>query len=323
MDRKRYLEIRKKHHFLQRDKFALSRHLLQDVSIALVVASWWTFSGESPFRFIAAPFLSVLIFRSFSMTHDAVHGLISDRRMTNELVGLWYGAICFLPFEPWRTSHLQHHYWSGNLDRDPVLMFTRNFPNFPRPLQIVLSFGWKYWIPIIGLCQQIVFWILAMSHFLKSPRNLRLGLSVLSPLLFWGSLALTTSWAFTIQIVLPAIVLYLIAVEVVNFPHHMQLSSGRGDDHLSARDQHRNARSCIYPRWFARFVALNFNYHIEHHMFPDAPWYVLDRLHELVEVDLDSEYQKDLNFDWILRNRHVPLSKLMENPSKTAAKNVA
>ena len=36
----------------------------------------------------------------------------------------------------------------------------------------------------------------------------------------------------------------------------------------------------------SRFIYLNMNYHVEHHMFPMVPYHALPRLHELIKHDL-------------------------------------
>jgi len=36
----------------------------------------------------------------------------------------------------------------------------------------------------------------------------------------------------------------------------------------------------------SRFIYLNMNYHIEHHMFTMVPYYHLPKLHELIKYDL-------------------------------------
>lgn len=62
--------------------------------------------------------------------------------------------------------------------------------------------------------------------------------------------------------------------------------------------------------WLSKFIVLNFNYHIEHHMFPDAPWYTLNQLHKVVSAELTTQYNTDPQFVWIRENRVKSLSQL-------------
>ena len=45
-------------------------------------------------------------------------------------------------------------------------------------------------------------------------------------------------------------------------------------------DHRLNSRT-VYMNPVSRFLYLNMNYHVEHHMFPMVPYYALPRLHEL------------------------------------------
>ena len=38
-------------------------------------------------------------------------------------------------------------------------------------------------------------------------------------------------------------------------------------------------------------------------MFPDVPWYHLDKIHGQVKAHLQLAYNEDIGFSWILKNR--------------------
>ena len=50
-------------------------------------------------------------------------------------------------------------------------------------------------------------------------------------------------------------------------------------------DHRLNSRT-VYMNPVSRFIYLNMNYHVEHHMFPMVPYHALPRLHELIKHDL-------------------------------------
>ena len=50
-------------------------------------------------------------------------------------------------------------------------------------------------------------------------------------------------------------------------------------------DHRLNSRT-VYLNPLSRFVYWNMNYHVEHHMFPMAPYHALPRLHALIKDDL-------------------------------------
>jgi fatty acid desaturase len=49
---------------------------------------------------------------------------------------------------------------------------------------------------------------------------------------------------------------------------------------------HRLNTRTVYMNPISRFLYLNMNYHVEHHMFPMVPYPALPRLHELIKHDL-------------------------------------
>jgi fatty acid desaturase len=48
---------------------------------------------------------------------------------------------------------------------------------------------------------------------------------------------------------------------------------------------HRLCARTVYMNPIFRFLYLNMNYHVEHHMFPMVPYHALPKLHEAVKAD--------------------------------------
>lgn len=154
-------------------------------------------------------------------------------------------------------------------------------------------------------------------YITAKPSSIKTLVSLVAPIILWGVLFIATPRAFALEILAPAVLLYLIAVEVVNFPHHLQLPQYRGDTKFAIWEQHKVARTCLYPRWFAKLVVSNFNYHIEHHMFPDAPWYYLESIHRVIRPLIGTEYNTDPYFAWILANRPKTLGEVLAGTEPT------
>jgi omega-6 fatty acid desaturase (delta-12 desaturase) len=309
VDKQLYLEIRKT---LGKGgpSWALPKHLLLDLLLLSLIKEIWVLSGHSPLKFLVAPLVAALMFRGFSLMHEAVHGVACKNRFWNNVVGTLAGGLCFLPFAPWQKSHLDHHYWSGNIDRDPVMAIIRTFPLWPAGLQAAVGFCWRAWLPLVALMQHAVFWTLSLQQGLEKP-NPKILFSLCFPLLLWGSVLSVVSADFALGAVLPATFLYFSLIEIVNFPHHLELPQYRGDAKLQLWEQHEIARSCLYPKWFARYVVLNFNFHAAHHMFPDLPWYRLEEAHMLLKEKLQNRYIEDPHFSWILKNRPKSMAELL------------
>ena len=309
MDRIKYLRIRKTQD-LSMKPLALPLHYLKEaVFLGLITLLW---NSDHFVKFAVVPLIACVMFRNFSLMHEAVHKAVSKHSLVNDLVGIFAGAICFLPFEPWRRSHLEHHSWSGNVDKDPVTAIITAFPKFHPALKLTLSFFWRAWFPMLAFMQYIVFWYLASKIFLRHRNSIKLLISLIAPVTVWATVVAMTSTAFALSALLPGLIFYMIGVEVVNFPHHLQLPQYHGETRFPVWEQYKIARSCIYPKWFARWVALNFNYHIEHHMFPDVPWYRLEALHSVVLPELGEAYNTDPYLKWFLENKQKSIGDVIK-----------
>lgn len=324
MDKQKYLKLRQKVDLKIKNRF-LIRHILQDASMIGVSVFLLTQMKNTGWEYLCIPLFATLMFRNFSLMHEAVHGLISKNKLLNDTIGVIAGGICLLPYEPWKQVHLEHHYWSGNIEKDPVMALIRTFPHWDKKLQSSVGFFWKAWIPLLALLQYAVFWWHSSLRFFKNYTSFKLLTSVAFPVLLGLTVCLTLGTHQVLTLLIPSLVLYLLAVEVVNFPHHIGLPYVDADHHLPVWEQHITARSCVYPTWLSTFIVLNFNYHIEHHMFPDAPWYTLNQLHKVVSAELETQYNTDPQFVWIKENRVKSLSQLfrpeqrLKNQTKISA----
>lgn len=301
LNRQSYIRIRQSLDLKPRS-FALTAHLLKDLTLILIITALWK-TEVTLAHLAAAPVLSILMFRGFSLMHDAVHGAVASNKTWNHFFGLWSGALSFLPYEQWRHGHLEHHFWSGNLEKDPVMGLLRGFPKFPAWLQAALKVGWKLWFPVISMAQHTVFWNLSLRQGLNRRAPLLSGLSLAAPILLWAALLTLTPTGFALLTALPATLIYLLGTEIINLPHHLQLVQVIGDKRFQVWNQHATARTCIYPEWFARNVVLNFNFHSAHHMFPDAPWYHLEKIHAAVFAEIGPTLKMDHDLGWTVVNR--------------------
>ncbi len=312
MNKEKYLALRKQNKF-ELKNVSVIKHILID--IALISLGVYFCKMGMGMQFFAIPLLATFMFRSFSFMHEAVHGLISNNNFVNDSLGLIYGAFCGLPFSPWKKSHLEHHFWSGNYEKDPVMALITILPRLPKPILKILNFLWKYWVPILAIMQYGVFWVLSVKNALKIKFILS-TLSIVIPASLFGAILLLSSQSFLFLVFAPAVALYLLAVDVVNLPHHLQLPMISGEKKFSTWEQYQVARTCLYPRWMAKLIVLNFNYHSEHHMFPDAPWYYLEKLHLSLRSELGDSQAIDPSFKWILENRSKDLLEVIHPNSE-------
>lgn len=305
MDKSEYIKLRMTLDFKPRGKF-LAIHIAGDFVLAgLACALVWRplhFDILSALRALTASLsLAVLYFRAFSMMHEGVHGAILANRRGNDWAGLFYGALCFLPFTQWREIHLLHHQWSGNVEKDPVRKITVLFRGKPTFLTGMMSFFWPTWIPAAAAMQNYVFWSESLKRF-RNGKGALAKISLALPVLLWASAFYLVGWTIVAAVLAPSILFYLALVEMVNFPHHTDLPQHEGDIKAPLWEQHKTARSCFYPRMFEHFVLLNFNYHIEHHLYPTLPWHQLKGLNPVLRSKIPDYFYSNGN-EWVVRNR--------------------
>jgi omega-6 fatty acid desaturase (delta-12 desaturase) len=259
--------------------------------------------------------IPVVMFQAFGVLHDCGHGSFSASRLVNSLVGHYASVFCCLPFLPWRYVHAEHHVWAGNPERDPGLAIVRRARQGKLPW--IIATTWRAWIPLAGFAQHIVFWMYPITQArlgkLSRTRLVRCALSVL-----WLASALTAlhyaaPQLFTIRNFLPGIFLYSMLVELVNIPHHTGLTAF--DERLPLWEQHLPTRSCNYPPILSELVVLNFNFHIEHHLFPNLPWYRLRAARRLIFPALGHLYRQAHGLNWLIRARKQNLSDVLTQNS--------
>lgn len=277
-------------------------HLLTNAALGVAIY----LCSHGPLYVLSQLLLPIFFFRAFALMHDCVHGSASKNRFVNDVVGILMGACCFLPYEPWKKIHLAHHKWAGNVDKDPSMGLIKSFPLYGKARIAILNFCWKTWVPGLAISQHFIFWSKSYQFVLageKREEKIKNALSVIVPLAVYACV----SWTRNI----PAVVLYLAMVEVINFPHHLQMPMLNGEKSFSVFDQHKTARSCHYPRWFARHVLNNFNLHIEHHLYPRLPWYRLEAAQRLVQPEAGHEYTAVKGNGWIRENRRHGLDHIL------------
>jgi fatty acid desaturase len=266
---------------------------------------------SAPAYVLAQLLLPIVFFNAFAILHEAGHGSLSRATWLNSLLGHIASSLCFVPYFPWKYIHKQHHAWAGNLERDPVLKSLQRWrgPGVPG----IVSASWKSWVPLGGLLQHVVYWmyplVLRRQGELTPARAARCVLSWLwipvSYLLLHALAPDVVRWTN----VLPAIALFLVAEELVNLPHHVGAPTFTGK--LAVWEQYLSTRSCYYPRGVSELLVLNFNFHIEHHLFPSLPWFRLRHARDGVKSLLGERYHEAVGLQWNREQRARDLQDIV------------
>lgn len=259
----------------------------------------------------------VVFFHGFALLHECGHGSCSDNETVNTIVGHITSLFCFMPYYPWKYIHTEHHTWAGNVHRDPTLKLVRDYEQSQKVKNWAIRVSWRTWLPLLALFQHFVFWTYPWTLFREGRlHGKRLWRSIASIGFLGGSYTALAIWGpswMQLQYFWPALIIYLTVVELINFPHHMGTRLFSHSDHdskLPLWKHNEVTRSCYYPPGIADLLLLNFNFHTEHHLFPDLPWFRLGEARTLTKDALGEQYCETIGINWNLENRTKPATQV-------------
>jgi len=284
--------LTKSQYLAWRDQLSFSRNFGVTIAVLLVdaalaaLAVWMIFVLQRGWPFwIGQALLAVFYFHNFAILHEAGHGNLHRRDLVNVIVGHYCSLFCFLPFYPWRYIHHEHHTWTGNPEKDPTMKQILRMKTRKR-VPLTVKFTWRSWIPFGALLQHLVFWsfpITARREGRMKRQRSQMLISVLFLAAGYLLIGEFAGWAILSRL-WPSLVIYLIGVELVNFPHHLDMptvDSQSSKQRLYVWEQQATTRSCRYPGILSELLVLNFNLHTEHHLFPALPWFRLKQVRKL------------------------------------------
>jgi Na+-transporting NADH:ubiquinone oxidoreductase subunit F len=244
----------------------------------LARGTWW---AVIPFALYAVLYAST----SDARWHEMGHGTAFKTDWMNNVV---YEVASFMVLRNatvWRWSHTRHHSDTIIVGRDPEIAV-------PRPPNLVSIFGAffnlkagpRYFrsllLHVTGrlTAEELTF----IPEFEKGKVILRARIYLL---IYAAVIAL----AVYLQSPLPLLYVGLPSLygvwlaPIYGFTQHAALAENVLDHRLNCRT--------VYMNPINRFLYLNMNYHVEHHMFPLVPYYNLPRLHAVVRPDMPTPYR--------------------------------
>jgi len=251
--------------------------------VALIVASgvfawsqrgsWWAIPGFFVYGALVGG-------STDARWHECGHGTAFRSQWLNDLV--YYPASFMLAREAtyWRWSHFRHHTDTIIVGRDVEIVF-------PRPPSVA-KLAWMFTHLEGGTSMMRT----TVKHALgRSDDNIDVliptserGRVFLEARMYVAIWVATIVWAITTRSFYPLLLIggptFYGAWLVLFFG--VTQHAGLMEDEL---DHRRSTRTVLMNPVF-RFLYLNMNYHVEHHMFPAVPYYNLPRLHAEVRDQL-------------------------------------
>jgi fatty acid desaturase len=247
--------------------------ILTGGTAAILFPSWWSV----PFFLVYGVLYGSA---SDSRWHECGHGTAFRTRWMNTVV---YHIACFMIMRDptvWRWSHTRHHTDTIIVGRDPEIVamrppaLARIALNFFGILDVPAAFR-SMFIHATGRVTDEEATYVPESERHKTYWTARVWL-----LIYVGVVVACV----VARSILPALLIGL--PRMYGAWHHLMTGltqhGGLADNVL---DHRLNTRT-VYMNPFSRFVYLNMNYHVEHHMFPMVPYHALPALHEEIKDDL-------------------------------------
>jgi fatty acid desaturase len=184
----------------------------------------------------------------------------------------------------WRWSHSRHHTHTIIVDYDPEIQVTRPADLLKIACDFLYLYSGAFEVKRIALhaigvltpLEQDYVPIVARRRMIKSSQiYLLIVLGVIGsavalksflPLLFVWTPRFYGGWLH----------------QLCGLTQHAGLAENEYDHRKSTRTVHMNP---VY-----RFLYMNMNYHIEHHMFPTVPYFALPELHKVVKSEMPRPY---------------------------------
>ena len=212
--------------------------------------------------------------------HECGHGTAFKTRWMNRAV---YEIASFMVMRnpvTWRWSHARHHTDTIIVGRDAEIAVMRP-PDLARTLANFVGLFDAYHSMKALLTNAAGVLTPEERSFIPEMER---GRAVTAARLHVAIYALTIAAAVVLRSWLP---LMLIGLPRMYGCWHMVLvgllqHGGLADN---VTDHRLNSRT-VYMNPVSRFIYLNMNYHVEHHMFPMVPYHALPQLHELIKHDL-------------------------------------
>ena len=272
-------------------------------ALALTGVPLWMALG-TPYVWAAVfVFGVVMTVPSYALSHETAHGTAFRTRWLNEAV-FWFTSLLYGE-EPLhrRYTHTNHHTHTWYVGLDSQM-----------PFDTPLTFkGWLYDISGLSIhrFQFRVLWQLATRRYTplmrevspeaelpKMTRNARLFC-----LIYLGIIALIASgygWPLLWFYALPRLIGGPIML-MFNIIQHAEMQ----ENSPSIVDSTRTFRT----NWVGRFLYLNMNNHVEHHLYPQVPFYSLPKLHEAVAARTPAPdpgfWPTNLDLLWVVIRRSL------------------
>jgi fatty acid desaturase len=246
------------------------------VVAAMTWGSWWAVPAFLVYGTIYSS--------SDARWHELAHGTPFKSRRANDF---FYHLSSFMTIREgywWRWSHARHHTHTYFQTRDPEIQVTRPTKVWPIVIDFMGLMGCSLEIGKVlrhafGRVDESTNAFLPASEKPKMIWSCRIYLAVVI-----GTIAL----AIATRSFLPLMFVWTPRF-YGGWLHQLLALTQHAGLAVNVKDHRLNTRT-VYINPVFRFLYLNMNYHLEHHLLPMVPFYALPRLHDAIKDQLPPAY---------------------------------
>ena len=273
---------------LSREQLKVIREKRDWINVVSIAFNWLQIIGA---MFLFFYFPSVLTFllcvvvigsRQFALAvlaHDGAHNLLFSNEKINDYASQWFCAFpIFSDNRPYRPYHLTHHRFTET-ENDPDLSLSAPFPitkaSFRRKVfrDLTGQTGFRrYSIALKSIFSS------EADEFLGKIKKIsdKIGGFLITNLIIFSIIAFFSHWLlYFVLWWIPAFTYYSLIVRIRNIAEH---SVTPGENNLNNT---RTTKASLLTRYL--MVPHHVNFHLEHHLFTNCPWYNLPKVHGMLK----------------------------------------
>ncbi len=266
---KELISLRKKNHFW---------NIIGPAYIALWVISAFVIYQNPEneiIKWILAAFIGTLIHSLSVLMHEACHYSITGNKIIDRWLGFIYSLPVFMSGSAYRATHKKHHRATRQAD-DPD-EFTNITSN-----KKVLNILFYLW-PFFGTLGFFIH-VPAMAFKWGSKEDKRQVIEeyILMAILFAFIIPLSINnfgFSFLVDIWIKPLIFTILIANLRGWAEHS----------LTDKNSKINSSRTIPTYKLLEILFCNINYHQEHHIFSQIPWYNLPKAHQILKPHLEEQ----------------------------------
>eukprot|EP00698_Gefionella_okellyi_P004428 TRINITY_DN14086_c0_g1_i1.p1 TRINITY_DN14086_c0_g1~~TRINITY_DN14086_c0_g1_i1.p1 ORF type:complete len:363 (+),score=48.57 TRINITY_DN14086_c0_g1_i1:59-1147(+) len=242
------------------------------------------------------------------VAHECGHGAFSEYQKLNDVIGLVFHSMLYVPYHSWQISHAKHHHYTNNMQKDEPFIPDRA----PAAIEGSLTFMQTLYRVVAYLTLGFPLYLLInasgpirpqrFSHLnpsapiFKPSQRLKVIASDIG-LALWTAVLVALTWRFGAVVLL----LYVPSLAITN----MFLTSITYLQHTHPDVPHYENSEWTFLRgalstvdrtmgfWLNHKVHHLVDTHVLHHIFPQIPHYHAEEASEHLQRVLGDYYKRD------------------------------